>query len=200
MNNTANDAKAMHALVCNNFFAYLKRFGEIEAEVAAVLRKESVVLDSRRRTQLLERDQVCKDIFYIYRGSAFLATVGASKQVVTWISMDNEIITNVESLDNPRAGYIIELVEDSQYLRLPFSVLSDLCKKYSSFSTLTRRLGSHFFGVMQERVNRSQMLTAAEHYAWIREAHPEADRRLPLNVIADYLGINQASLSRLRRQ
>ncbi len=195
-----NNAEAMHALVCNNFFAYLRRFGELEAEVMSILYKESAALEHRRRTQLLERDQVCKDIFYIYKGSAFLASSGASKQVVTWISMDNEIITNAESMDNPRAGYIIELIEDSQYLRLPFGVLSDLCKQYASFSTLTRCLGSHLFGAMQERINRSQMLTAAEHYAWIREAHPEADRRLPLNVIADYLGINQASLSRLRRQ
>lgn len=200
MNSINAKNQALHSIVSKGFLDYLRQFGKVDEKVAARLLEKVVVREDRRKTRLLEEDQICQDVFYIHTGSAYLTSTRDGKQVVTWISMDHDIITNVESMEGAKAGGVIELAEDSEYLRISFEVFSELCHKFPSFSTLIRRMGSHHFGAMQERINRTQLLTAAEHYAWIREKHPNADRRLPLNIIAGYLGINQASLSRLRRQ
>ncbi len=199
MNNN-NNTTINRLEITTAFTDYLKRFGKLESGVEHLMEREIVIDQGRRRALLLQEDQVCNNLYYIHQGAAHLARIHGNKQFSTWICMDDDIISNVAAINQPTTGYKIELIEDSQYVKLAFGTIKDLAKHYPSFSNLIQKLSLHQFALMQERSSRSRLLSAAEHYAWIREHHPEADQRLPLNIIASYLGINQASLSRLRRQ
>ena len=54
------------------------------------------------------------------------------------------------------------------------------------------------FGHLMERITSMRFTSAKEKYDHFRITYPELHHRIPLGMVASYLGITQETLSRIR--
>jgi hypothetical protein len=51
---------------------------------------------------------------------------------------------------------------------------------------------------LQQKIDDAHFTTAIERYAKLVEAHPGLLQRVPLGMVASYIGVTQETLSRIR--
>jgi len=65
---------------------------------------------------------------------------------------------------------------------------------------LMRQLQDKNFIAVQKRINAAISYTAQEKYNELIHLQPEIIQRVPLNMVASYLGISRETLSRIRNK
>ena len=76
--------------------------------------------------------------------------------------------------------------------------IENLYKQHHDIERLGRLLISHGVVQLQQRFDDLHFATAAERYQKLIAIHPSLINRVPLGMIASYLGITQETLSRVR--
>ncbi|MBN8856435.1 MAG: hypothetical protein BGO55_16715 [Sphingobacteriales bacterium 50-39] len=94
----------------------------------------------------------------------------------------------------------IELLEDAVLWGLHCDELEKLYKHYHDIERLGRLLVSFGLIQLQQRFDDLHFATAAQRYRTLIDTNPSFIQRVPLGMIASYLGITQETLSRIRAQ
>lgn len=79
-------------------------------------------------------------------------------------------------------------------------MLDQLYQHYIEFNFIGRKLTEQYYIKNEAQANNLRMLNARQRYDQLLESNPELISRVPLGYIASYLGITQATLSRVRKQ
>ena len=123
--------------------------------------------------QVLEYGKIEKDIFFIKKGIVRAYTSVEGKEITFWVGKEGATIVSMKGYVNDEPGYeTMELMENSVLYVLD----------------------------AEERLISMLSAVASERYHELLEKEPDLLQRLPLGSIATYLGITQASLSRIRAQ
>ncbi len=102
---------------------------------------------------------------------------------------------------NDEPGYeTMELMEDSVLYVLKKKKLKELFTEDLHIANWGRRYAEMELLATEERLISMLSAIASERYKELLEKEPDLLQRLPLGNIATYLGITQASLSRIRAQ
>lgn len=102
---------------------------------------------------------------------------------------------------NDEPGYeTMELMENSVLYVLERKKLKELFLKDLHIANWGRRYAEMELLAAEERLISMLSAVASERYHELLEKEPDLLQRLPLGSIATYLGITQASLSRIRAQ
>lgn len=91
-------------------------------------------------------------------------------------------------------------MEDSILYRAKRDNLNDLYSQDVNIANWGRKLAENELLKTEIRLISFQFLNASQRYAMLIENFPNILIRVPLKYVASYLGINQASLSRIRGQ
>jgi CRP-like cAMP-binding protein len=94
----------------------------------------------------------------------------------------------------------IELLEDSVLWGMHHDELEQLYKHHHDIERLGRLLVSFGLIQLQQRFDDLHFATAAQRYRTLMDTNPSFIQRVPLGMIASYLGITQETLSRIRAQ
>lgn len=193
-------ATAINSSVYQDYITFLKQFSTLSEKAERSILDRVEIVKGKKGEMILTEDEPCKYLYYIHTGAAHMYFRRADKRVTTWLCLDNDIVTSVENVTDPYSvKRNIELLEDSVIVKLSFADLNQLYKEFHEIETLGRLLTSHYFAVMNQKMHRNYFLTAKERYDRLLDEYPEVAWRIPLGIVANYLGINQATLSRIRR-
>ena len=139
--------------------------------------------------RVLESGKVEKDIFFIKQGITF------------WVGKEGATIVSMKGYVNDEPGYeTMELMEDSVLYVLERKRLKELFLDDLHIANWGRRYAEMELLATEERLISMLSAIASERYKELLEKEPYLLQRLPLGSIATYLGITQASLSRIRAQ
>lgn len=150
---------------------------------------------------LLKPFGVCSHIYFIQSGLTRTFYEKEGKDITDWISSENTFACSIVSFITrmpDRRG--IELLEDTVLWSMQYSELEGLCKKHHQVERLYRLITSYGIVEMQKRFDDLHFSTAMQRYATIMKEQPTLIQRVPLNVLASYIGITQETLSRMRAQ
>jgi len=92
----------------------------------------------------------------------------------------------------------VELLEPSLLWAIPYKRLEDLYNSYHEIERFGRLLVSHGLILVQQRFDDLHFASALERYKKMLQQNPSFIQRVPLSMIASYLGISQETLSRIR--
>jgi CRP-like cAMP-binding protein len=122
------------------------------------------------------------------------------KEMNTWFSLDEQIITDAPSLVNQTpAQESIQLIEDSEMYSIEYNELQALLKKHHSFALwYIKLIELHYVSQVEDRIADLQFLDAKQRYQKLLSLYPEISNRISLGNIASYLNITQETLSRIR--
>ena len=184
-----------------NFFKTIDQFVSLSAEstqsLGAIL-KRSVF---RKGDVLIKQDTVCNYLYFIESGLTRTYYLKDGKDVTDWISPENSFACSIISfLTRKPDRRVIEALEPSVVYGLHHDDLEKLYQKYHEMERLGRLLISSGLLQVQQKFDDLHFATASERYQTLMQTNPSFLLRVPLGMIASYLGITQETLSRIRSQ
>lgn len=121
------------------------------------------------------------------------------REITTWFGLEgrfwaayHSFIGRVPSMEN------VEAIEPTTVYRITYSNLQSFYAAYPVCEHLGRKIAEQCFVDVSNRLMSMQFATAQEKYNHLQQTNPEIIRRAPLGYIAQYLGITQETLSRVR--
>ena len=151
--------------------------------------------------RVLESGKVEKNIFFIKKGIVRAYTSVDGKDITFWVGKEGATLVSMKGYVNDEPGYeTMELMEDSVLYVLKRKKLKELFSEDIHIANWGRRYAEMELLATEERLISMLSAIASERYKELLEKEPDLLQRLPLGSIATYLGITQASLSRIRAQ
>jgi CRP-like cAMP-binding protein len=185
----------------DNFFKTISEFSPLSQESRKAF---TLVMKSQELPAghiLLKPHSVCNYLYFIEQGLTRTFYYKEDKDVTDWISPENAFAVSIVSFITrkpDRRG--IELLEDSRLNSIHHDELEKLCSRYHDIEKITRHLVSSGLIQLQEKFDDLHFSTASQRYQMLITKHPTFIQRVPLGMIASYLGITQETLSRIRAQ
>jgi len=93
----------------------------------------------------------------------------------------------------------IEALEDSQLCTISYFNLQKLYSISLEMNIIGRLLTEQYYINLERRAFSLQYATAKERYDAFVERYPQLFLKIPLSVIASFIGVTQSSLSRIRK-
>jgi len=141
----------------------------------------------------------CRNIYFIKKGLLSVYYYKEDIEVIESFEFKNSVVARADSLFKTipsRKG--IKAIEDSELVAINSSKLFKLYDEYPEIDRLFRKIYENAYVELVNRVESIQFHSAEERYHNLLHQSRETIQRVPLKLIASYLGITQVSLSRIR--
>ena len=109
-----------------------------------------------------------------------------------WVNSPKSFMQQVPDI------YYIDAIEDTTAYALQVHDLVYLFDHFPEMERYARLSMGSVFGHMMERIASMRFTSAQERYAHFKTYYAAIYPRLPLGMVASYLGITQETLSRIR--
>ena len=183
------------------FLHYLTARGSFTAAELAQIAAATSTKQLKRRQVLLRKGDVCRHMTFVVSGALRLyRTEEDGTEHILRFATENWWLNDHESFNSglPAKG-TIDALEDSQLLLWSKADWERLTTDVPALDVVQSRLLSRS---LEAHVNR--LYTALSHSAEARyqefvQTFPDLYQRVPLRMIASYLGVSRETLSRIRR-
>lgn len=185
----------------DDFFQTLTRYVRLSPESEQALRDILKRFDLPKGHLLVNEDTTCNYIYYIEKGLTRTFYFKDGKDVTDWISLEKTFACSIVSYITRRPDRRnIELLEDSLLWGIHYNDIERLYQQYHDIERFGRLVVSEGLVRLQERFDDLHFAKADERYQKLLATNPGIILRVPLGMIASYLGITQETLSRIRAQ
>lgn len=98
------------------------------------------------------------------------------------------------------ATLFVEAIEDSTLIQWTYESEQLMLQQIPSYAAIMMKSAQHIAVMMQKRVITHLSMSAEERYEDFANKYPNVIRRMPLYIIASYLGMTREFLSKIRNQ
>ena len=153
-----------------------------------------------KRQFLLQEGDVCRDLAFVEKGALYSYTVDSKgNQHVIRFAFEGWWMANLHSFFTGKPTRLnIEVLEECELLMLDRDNHEKLLDEVPAYERYHRIIVQNAYVAIQQRVENALGLTAEEKYERLIEQNPEFLNRVPLNLVASYLGVTPETLSRVR--
>jgi len=184
-----------------SLFHYFDQYNILSEEARTAIRAISTIQTIRKNQDLQPIGLTCRTIYFINRGLARIYYFKDDIDITESFAFENQIIARVESLFSgkpSRKG--IQMLEPSEVVAIYATSLFSLYDAFPDIERLFRKIFEAGYVDTVNRIESLQFHSAEERYRDLLETSPDILKRVPLKLIASYLGITPVSLSRIRAQ
>lgn len=157
-------------------------------------------LTAKRNEILLEKGKICQHMFFIARGCLRILLIDEAGQEATrFLLFEGQMGTAFPSfiMKQPSKASI-QCIEPSEMLTISYNDYQRLINEMPGWETMTRLNLERAYIDAIERIESLITMDARERYDILLKQNPRIVQRLPNKIVADYLGISQETLSRLK--
>lgn len=173
------------------------RFDDVQFEVFC---KRFKVKQTSRNEILLFGSEICPYMYFVNRGCLRIYMLDeAGRESTRFFVFEGKFGTAFPSfiLQEPSMAYIQSL-EPSELLYINYPDLQELINKFPNFEkAYLINLEMEYISSIK-RIESLISMDANSRYQLLLKDSPALIKRLPSKIIADYLGISQETLSRLK--
>jgi len=150
---------------------------------------------------LLHAGMIENSIYLIKKGIVRAYADTEDREVTFWFGREGDAVVSMKSYVAGERGYEnIELLEDCELYMIESRKLKELYISDIHIANWGRRFIEQELIKAEERLIALQFKTATQRYTDLLLNNPYLIQRVQLSHIASYLGITQASLSRIRAE
>lgn len=182
-----------------SFISFLKQFGDLPDDVVTVLEKKTERLELPKKHILLKKGKVCNHLYFIEKGLARNFFEEDNKELTNDITIEGELLVSFSSFITRKPSLeTIELLEDSVLCALHYDDLQILYKSFPVMDHIGRMIAEYNYNSLVIKNYRLKFNTATERYEALFRTKIEIIKRVPIGIIASYLGMSIETLSRIR--
>ena len=183
------------------FFNIISQFTALLPDSKEAMAKVLKRLELPKGHILVKQNTICNYVYFIEKGLTRTYYLNDGKDITDWLSAENSFACSIVSfITRTPDRRIIELLEPSILWALHYDDLEQLYKQYHEIERLGRHLVSFGLIQVQQRFDDLHFASALQRYQTLMKTNPTFIQRVPLGMIASYLGITQETLSRIRAQ
>ena len=184
------------------FAKYLREKANLDEEEIDAVRAVSVEKKIRKRQYLLQEGDVCHYNCFIVKGCLRMYTVGEDGvEHIVRFAVESWWISDRESYNN---GYPskcnIDALENSEIILIDKPDFLHLLMTIPKLKIFIDNLLARSYDAIQNRIIGAISFSTEEKYQNFIERFPGIVNRVPLHMIASYLGVTRETLSRVRSQ
>jgi len=148
---------------------------------------------------LSEEGKIERYLYFLAKGLVRAYTIRNGEEVTFWFGMEGSIVCSMRNYIEKKPSYeTIDLLENSLFYRVLAEDIESLYEQNIEWANWGRKYIEHEVINVENRLIEQQFLSATERYHSLIKNNPLILQRVPLGIIASYLGITQVSLSRIR--
>lgn len=153
----------------------------------------------RRGDDVQSIGHTCRTLYFVGKGALRIYYYKDTTDITESFEFENAFVARAESLfSGMPSRKAIQAIEDSELVAINSVKLFQLFESHHPVETFFRKLIEKSYVRMVNRLESLQFHTAAERYMELIREQPDVVKRVPLKMIASYLGITPESLSRIR--
>ena len=184
-----------------DFSTVFNRLVPLEKEANQDLQRSLATKVYEKGTLLLRESEICRKLYFIDSGLAKTFFTKDGKEFIMRFFPEYSLFTVLDSFTTQLpASFEIMALERTTVTYITQSDLELLCKKHHSIETASRKLLSVATVNMMKRISEMLEENATQRYNHFLKDYGEMLQRISLGDLANYLGITQVSLSRIRSQ
>lgn len=123
-----------------------------------------------------------------------------ANDITTHFFKPGTVVISMESFNSQvPSGEYITAMEDSELLVVTFGQMQELYAAVPIWQQIARDVDEMKYNDLMNRAIQLQTLSASERYQLFCERHSDILQKVALKHVASYLGIDIATLSRIRR-
>ena len=168
-----------------------------EAQIALHDCFEQVVLS--KNEYLVTEGKISRHLYFLEQGALRGYYNLDGKEITHWFGFESDFVTSFHSfITQEPAVENIQLLEGSILWSISKETLTGLFNQFHEIERLVRIAYEKYYIRLEERFVNAQFKTATERYENLLNQTPHILERVPLGIVASYLGISQETLSRIR--
>ena len=166
------------------------------------IRSRTVVKKLRKKQYLLQEGNHWNNKAFVLKG--LLRTYSVDErgfEHVIAFAMENWWTGDREALlSGQPSRFNIDAIEDSEIVIIKKPEFDVICREIPAFNDMVNTILERNFIAFQNRIHDSISTPVEERYLNFVERYPTLSARVPLNMLASYLGITRETLSRIRHK
>lgn len=179
--------------------AHIERFITVPDVLRDRLLAISEIRTLKKGVYLHKPNRVCKHTYFICSGLLRVYYRKDEKEITDNFAAEGEWITSIYSfMKNVPDNCYIQSLEPSVLVGIALDKLEQCFLDFPSMERFGRILISHYFLQQSERILSMQFQSAGERYHYFVTTSGNKLNRVPLGMLASYLGMTQETLSRVR--
>jgi CRP-like cAMP-binding protein len=179
----------------------LSQLYPLSPEAQQYLRDHIAPCTVAKRKLLLKEGITCEHIYFIVKGALRGFTREGAKDITTWITIENELVSSILSLDEQvKAIENIQALEKCELLSLTLAELETMYERFPECNILARKILQRYYADAEQRAFIARLTKAENKYRHFLLRHQTLSNRIPLKYIASYLGVTLETLSRIRKR
>lgn len=179
---------------------YLKENASLTDDELAQIQVHTKIKKLRKKQYLLEEGEFSDFNCFVAKGCLRLYNVGHDgTEHILRFAIENWWMSDYESYqtENPSKNNI-DALEDSELVMIDKKDLDALLSIIPKLKEFIDRLNARSFTASQNRILSTISGNAEERYETFVKSYPDIFNRVPLRMIASYLGLTRETLSRIR--
>ena len=182
------------------FETFITANGDFTPEDLRLMRSLAIVKKVRRKEFLLQEGEICRYKIFIAKGllKSYCLRHDGTEHIMRF-SPENSWTTDHISLKNQTpAQSNIEALENSEVVMWTRENMHELFNSIPGFKAYMSRLIENALKSSHDRILMNLSYTSEEKYEDFIANFPDVFRRVPLHMVASYLGVSRETLSRIR--
>ena len=183
-----------------NFEAHMTSLVPFTEDELKHIRSLSITRTVRRRQFLLSEGEVCRYKIFVSKGLIrnYVIREEGTEHILRFTA-ENGWTTDPESYESHTPSkHNIDALEDTEVLLWTHENLQGLVAAIPSLKTFLEKLKSIALHDVYNRIAMHVSYTAEEKYQAFITSMPDVFSRVPLHMVASYLGVSRKTLTRIR--
>lgn len=179
--------------------AFLSRIHPLSPEACSFLDSKAFYVEIPKGKVIIKAGQVCKYMFLLQKGIVRGYMLDGKREITTWVTSEIQVVTSISSFftQTPSAESM-QTLEPCKMTVMYHEDVEELYRRFPESNIASRKLLQAYYRDAEVRAFIGRMNKARDKFLYFKDYQPQLLKRLPLKIVATYLGVTLETLSRLR--
>lgn len=180
-------------------FAHFSQYIRLSPSLKAELSNRISIVSFNKGDLVHSADKICKASYFIQKGLLRTYYLKEEKEISEYFCAEGEWVNSPRSFMQQTLDiYNIDAIESTLAFKLQLHDLGFLFDHFPEMERYARLSMGGVLGHLVERITSMRFTSAKEKYQHFCAVYAGIYPRIPLGMVASYLGITQETLSRIR--
>lgn len=179
---------------------YLREKTDLTPQELGLIEQYYITRHLKKKEHLLQEGEICRHSGLVVKGCLRTYRVDEEGREHTFkFVIENWWAYEPESYSNGTpSAFNIQALEDTELILCSKEDFQYLLEKIPNLRVLTEKLQSNSFNASQQRIYNQIVHSPEERYKLFIEEYPDIFNRVPLHMLASYLGMSRETITRIR--